>query len=371
MSENKSKKASDIIVIIILSVITLAAIITAIVMIALKTRSQEPITPPTPPAPSEPVVRNPKVINIAYDFDEHPVQSNGQIFDNYNDLSAAFPDSIDEKLVDFDKNYYALFRITYDECNWGYYDIDYVIEDSTYNVTVTYDEDCGVCADINEYFLIPIGRDANTQETPSHVDINVKYAYSGNYYCTDYPVEEKKPIIYLYPTHTTDISVKLGRPELITSSYPKYTSGWNVTAEPSGKLTDRSTGRELYSLYWEGKNRNAKMHRDGFIVKGSDTASFLEEKLATLGLTEREAEEFIIYWLPILEVNNYNYIRFETAAEINAYMPLEINPQPDTLIRVIMDYKPLNTPINITEQRLTTPTRAGFIVVEWCGTEIK
>jgi len=52
-------------------------------------------------------------------------------------------------------------------------------------------------------------------------------------------------------------------------------------------------------------------------------------------------------------------------------MPLEINPQPDTLIRVIMDYKPLNNPIVVSEQQLTTPTRSGFTVVEWGGTEIK
>ena len=41
-----------------------------------------------------------------------------------------------------------------------------------------------------------------------------------------------------------------------------------------------------------------------------------EEKLAILGLNEREAEEFIIYWLPKLESNKYNYIRFATEEEI-------------------------------------------------------
>ena len=77
---------------------------------------------------------------------------------------------------------------------------------------------------------------------------------------------EKKPVIYLYPAQTLDVTVKLGRPELITSSYPKYTTDWQVTAEPSGKLTDKTTGRELYSLYWEGKNHQTKIHTDGFVV---------------------------------------------------------------------------------------------------------
>ena len=101
------------------------------------------------------------------------------------------------------------------------------------------------------------------------------------------------------------------------------------------------------------------------------SAKFLEEKLAILGLTSREAEEFIIYWLPILEANKYNYIRFATLEEIEANMPLEITPTPDTVIRVIMTFKGLKKPINVEEQKLTTPVRNGFVAVEWGGAEIK
>ena len=97
----------------------------------------------------------------------------------------------------------------------------------------------------------------------------------------------------------------------------------------------------------------------------------IEEKLAKLGLTEREANEFIIYWLPKLESNKYNYIRFATQDEINENMPIEINPNPDTIIRVLMTFKKLDNPINIQEQQLKTPNRTGYTVVEWGGTEIK
>ena len=103
----------------------------------------------------------------------------------------------------------------------------------------------------------------------------------------------------------------------------------------------------------------------------NDTIKFLEEKLAILGLSEREAEEFIIYWLPKLESNKYNYIRFATQDEINENMPIEINPNPDTIIRVLMTFKKLDNPINIQEQQLKTPNRTGYTVVEWGGTEIK
>ncbi len=109
---------------------------------------------------------------------------------------------------------------------------------------------------------------------------------------------------------------------------------------------------------------------EGFVVKGQDTISFLEEKLEILGLNEREANEFIIYWLPQMENNKYNYIRFESIEKINEYMPLEIEPKPDSLIRVLMLFKPLEKEIQVNEQELITPQRTGYTVVEWGGSKI-
>lgn len=181
-----------------------------------------------------------------------------------------------------------------------------------------------------------------------------------------------KPIIYLYPEEETQVTVKLGKPENLTCTYPKYEeSGWNVTAKPNGTLIYNQTGRELYSLYWEGKNNINIDETEGFIVKGEESSKFLEEKLEILGLTQREAEEFIVYWLPKLEANKYNFIRFETIDKINSDMPLEIEPKPDTVIRVLMEFKGLEEYKEVKEQKLETPERNGFVVVEWGGTEIK
>lgn len=186
----------------------------------------------------------------------------------------------------------------------------------------------------------------------------------------DEPID-KKPVIYLYPEKTMDITVKLGKPDNITVSYPTYNSGWNVTANPDGTLVDKSSGRKLYSLYYEGIHSEEFNMEDGFVVKGQDASKFLEEKLAILGLNEYEAEEFIVYWLPILEANEYNYIRFASIDEINKNMPLEISEEPDSIIRVLMQYKALDKEIEVKEQKLVTPERTGFVLVEWGGVEIK
>lgn len=186
-----------------------------------------------------------------------------------------------------------------------------------------------------------------------------------------------KPIIYIYPTTTTEVEVKVGNPERLTCTYPKYNEekGWKVIAKPNGELEDKETGRKLYALYWEGQNikdytkENDKI-KEGFCIEGKDTAQFLEEKLKILGLNEREAEEFIVYWLPQMEKNKYNYIRFQSMEEINENMPLEITPNPETLIRVVMEWKGLDEKIETKEQQLQEVERKGYTVVEWGGTII-
>lgn len=181
-------------------------------------------------------------------------------------------------------------------------------------------------------------------------------------------IRAEKPVIYLYPEVATDVSVTLNYNGTLTATYPTYANGWRVTAAPNGTLTD-ATGREYYCLYWEGESDTTYDLTKGFCVKGEDTAAFLEDALAKLGLTEREANEFIIYWLPRMEANEYNLIAFQSEAYTDS-AELDITPVPDTLIRVFMVWKGLDTPTEIEPQELTSPERVGFTVVEWGGTEI-
>lgn len=51
-------------------------------------------------------------------------------------------------------------------------------------------------------------------------------------------------------------------------------------------------------------------------------------------------------------------------------MPLKITPKPDTVIRVMMQFKGVNNYKEIDEQKLYKVERKGFTVVEWGGTEL-
>ena len=237
-------------------------------------------------------------------------------------------------------------------------------------VTIDYESSCGPCPDEMNVYLIELNTDKDEKISKVEPITNANYNDTAVKHCN--PGVEKKPVVYLYPTSTIDVNVELGAPEKLTVSYPKYTDAWRVTANPDGSLIDRTTGRNLYSLYYEADYTTAQGVRDeGFVIKGADSASFLEEKLAQLGLNEREAEEFIIYWLPQLEKNAYNYVYFAPSSEIAENMPLKVSPAPETVIRINMEFKALDAPIQVKEQKLpATPIRKGFTLVEWGGTSL-
>ncbi len=184
----------------------------------------------------------------------------------------------------------------------------------------------------------------------------------------DEPMSEK-PVLYLYPEEETLVSVRLDLDGGLTSSYPAYGDGWIVLAAPGGTLTDPESGREYYCLFWEGTSGTEYDFSTGYCVAGEETASFLEGALASLGLTQREANEFLIYWLPRMEGNPYNLISFQTDAYTDATR-LTIDPAPDTLIRVFMAWKGLEEPVEVAPQGLAAPERTGFTVVEWGGAEV-
>jgi len=197
---------------------------------------------------------------------------------------------------------------------------------------------------------------------------------------TPSPALGEKPVLYLYPEAATDVSVGVADSSRITSSYPEYGDGWRVSAAPDGTLVDRKTGRSLYALYYEALlSENEAIGDEGFVVSHDDLIPFLEERLAALGLTEREAEEMIVYWLPKMQSHDFCYVRFSLTEEEQRENALQIEPAPDHLIRIRMVWQGLDTGEakevagRIREQRIEPVDRSaleGFVAVEWGGTEI-
>ena len=179
---------------------------------------------------------------------------------------------------------------------------------------------------------------------------------------------DAKPVIYLYPEEETAVTVALDYGGTLTCTYPAAQDGvWTVTASPDGTLRDEE-GQEYSYLFWEGTCAASYDFSEGFCVSGTDTAAFLEEALSSLGLNRREANEFIVYWLPQMEQNPYNLISFQAEAYTD-HARLEISPRPDSVLRVFMAWKALDEPVELPAQTLPAFARTGFTVVEWGGAD--
>ena len=223
--------------------------------------------------------------------------------------------------------------------------------------------DGGTCAYI---LMVPVSENAKNVDYYVYEDGETHYHSMLN---RVYDQMALKPVIYLYPEEETDVQVTLNEDRLdFTCTYPAYNNGWNVHALPDGTLTGEN-GMEYNYLYWEGKLATEWDFSAGYCVAGQDTAAFLEEKLIELGLNRKEANEFIVYWLPLMEGNDYNVISFQQEAYTDA-AELNVYPAPDSTIRVFMTWYSSENYVDIPEQNIVTPQRSGFTVVEWGGTEV-
>lgn len=178
-----------------------------------------------------------------------------------------------------------------------------------------------------------------------------------------------KPVIYLYPTEETEVTVKLDYNGELFVTYPEYNDGWNVTAYPDGALINKSDKQEYSYLFWEGKTDIEYDFSTGFVVSGEETEEFLKEKLQYLGLVPQEYNEFIVYWLPKMKNNPYNLISFQEESYTDNAV-LTITPTPNSIQRVFMAYKPLAEKTEVPEQELQPFERNGFTAIEWGGSEI-
>ena len=178
---------------------------------------------------------------------------------------------------------------------------------------------------------------------------------------------ELKPVIYLYPKETMDISVHLNfKNSKFTTIYPKFNdeNTWKVKAKPNGDIL--INGKTYPYLFWEAESYNPHYTNEGFIVSEDNAEEFLEEKLNILGLNEKEKTDFITFWLPVLLKNKLSLCSFQTE-KFFENMELNVTPKPDSMIRIFLVIKKLDTPINVKEQKLVSVERKGYTVVEWGG----
>lgn len=184
-----------------------------------------------------------------------------------------------------------------------------------------------------------------------------------------------KPVIYIYGEYNNqDVKVRLLTDDKMICEYPKRDENdtWNVKADKDGTLHINNI--DYNYLFWESQYDDINWDfSKGFCIKGTESREFLEWALDDIGLNRKEANEFIVYWLPKLEANEYNLISFQNNIYKERYK-LDVEPYTDNILRVFMTYKKLDKEVNIEEQDLKNIKsdfkREGLHIVEWGGSEI-
>jgi hypothetical protein len=206
-----------------------------------------------------------------------------------------------------------------------------------------------------------------------------------------------KPVLYLYPEKPTDVSVSFVKPMELTLTIPKYQADWYVRAYPDGTLVDlqpeetecntideTAFGSEYAQdaceknaypyLYWAGNRVGIEYPSNryiGWVVSAEELPDFLATTLTTIGFTQKEKEDFLSYWVPVIldKEAPWYHLRFLQTSDMNAFVPMAIHPTPDRYYRFFLDWQPLAQKpiIPIAPQKLDTITRRGFTVVEWGG----
>ena len=193
------------------------------------------------------------------------------------------------------------------------------------------------------------------------------------FYAMDFisPAECGKPVIYLYPQETIDVHVRVTPNQGFTITEPPYgDNGWFVQANNNGVITNYADSKEYPYLFWEGHSDELYTpSQKGFIATNTELGELFDTTLSQLGLNTQEISDFKEFWVPKMQAENrpYYFVSFMSQSFINKSAPLDIDPKPDTVIRVLMNYQGLDKYKQVEEQKLYAPAREGFTVVEWGG----
>lgn len=175
-----------------------------------------------------------------------------------------------------------------------------------------------------------------------------------------------KPVVYLYPTKTQNVNVRVSAN--VTVSDPTYNpaTGWNALAQPNGQLT--VNGRAYDSLFWEGTGSGLYPGiTSGTVVKRADAVATIRSQLLQQGLNQKESNDFLAYWQNKIPDTPYVRLTWFNTAQMDQLAPLSVTPKPDTSLRVFLDMAGYDYPVTIPTQHFTQTERKGFTLVEWGG----
>lgn len=186
---------------------------------------------------------------------------------------------------------------------------------------------------------------------------------------------ESKPVIYLYPEQKSLIHVEANPIDgKITVSDPQYpVTGWDVIADKNSAIQVNNATYPY--LYYETEVAGYGIPKEGFVFETKNIGEKLSKIVSDLGLNEKETQEFTSYWVERFDKEvktKYLFVGVISKDEMDRVVPLKILPEPKSIIRVRLYFRPEEKLLNVTAPILSgIPGREGFTAVEWGGILVK
>jgi len=196
------------------------------------------------------------------------------------------------------------------------------------------------------------------------------YTYNAQRYKLPNLNNVYKPNIYIYSQETRNVEVTFGAPELLTTTIPEYGSGWSVTADENGRLTDE-TGQTWDYLFYESVTDPSLFQTEsGWRIPADTRKETFETILSDLGFNEQEIADFTEFWTEKLEEGT-DYIMYPQSTEtVDQAMPMTVTDEPESVERIWFvfaedDGSQIEEPVGY------ALTRGGedcpYYVIEWGG----
>jgi len=182
----------------------------------------------------------------------------------------------------------------------------------------------------------------------------------------DYAMNEK-PAIYIYPEKAEVFQVSLLFKEGVNlvKSIPNYGDSWEIFIDVNGKIENKYD----YLFYECIQPINFKF-QNGYCFSSVSIDDELKQLLREIGLNKTEIEDFIDYWSG--RFNNYDYYKIYPIFnnEIDNYVELDIDPKPDSILRVWLYFEGCNNYEELSKPTFNQFKRNKITAVEWGGVMI-
>lgn len=175
----------------------------------------------------------------------------------------------------------------------------------------------------------------------------------------EYEEPVDKPNLYLYPTHPTEVSVRIPAWRKVTVADPPLPmEGWRARAWPDGQL-DTAAGPRGYLFYELLFDPDRFQTEAGWCAPGPSAQATIESAMHTLGFLPREIDDFAEGW----DADFPDAAWMTIYPQVDDLSALEIHPAPDSMLRVWFLVTEGCAPV--VEPQLPQIERHGFHAAEW------